>query len=280
MENISDFCADGAKCNEDMIATSAQVTLRVITFTPPVQNSYPVVVFVAGWVSLMKGWKEVLLEMTKDFKVYYIETREKISSQVKGKVEYSVEAIGKDIIYLIEQFNLKRDEYLLFGSSLGATAIIDCCRFIANDPRCLILVGPNAVFRVPAGWLAFVKVFYPPLYNYFKPVVKWYLKTFRLDVESDHEQYEKYCDALDAGDPWKLKKAVLTLAKYEIWDLLAHIVYPSLIVGASKDKLHEPENLKKIIAKMPNARYIDMETNKNTHSKQVVDEMRKFLASL
>ena len=218
--------------------------------------------------------------MTNDFIVIYIETREKISSVVKGKTEYSVEAIGKDIIYLLEYFDLKKNEYLLFGSSLGATAVIDCCRFIKNDPRCLILVGPNAVFRVPEGWLAFVKIFYPPLYNYFKPVVKWYLKTFRHDVKSDRAQYEKYCDALDAGDPWKLKKALLALARYEIWDLLEHIFYPSLIVGASKDKLHEPENLKKIISKMPNARYIDMETNKNTHSKEVVNEIRKYLPNI
>jgi pimeloyl-ACP methyl ester carboxylesterase len=280
MENLSDYCAPGVNYTEEMISTSDNVSLRVITFIPPIQNNPPTVVFVAGWVSLMRGWKEVLLEMTKDFKIHYIETREKISSQVKGKTEYSVESIGKDILYLISHFDLKTNEYLLFGSSLGATTLIDLCRFLQSDPKCLILVGPNAVFRVPSGWLAFVKIFYPPLYNYFKPVVKWYLKTFRLDVESDYEQYEKYCEALDAGDPWKLKKAVLTFSKYEIWDLLENITYPSIIIGTSKDKLHEPENLKKIVEKLPNASYIDMETNKNTHSTQVVAEMRKYLSTL
>lgn len=260
--------------------TTPNVSLRVITFTPPVQNKQPAVVFVAGWVSLIKGWKEVLREMTKDFKIYYIETREKISSKVKGKVAYSVEASGKDIVYLIDYYRLKSQEYLLFGSSLGATTIIDCYRFLSHKPRCLILIGPNAVFRVPKGWLAFIKVFYPPLYFSFRPVVKWYLKTFRLDVQSDYEQYEKYCDALDAGDPWKLKKAVLTLCKYEIWDLLPDIKVPTLIVGASKDKLHEPENLKRIVSLLPSVSYIDLETNKRTHSIEVVGEMRQYLDKL
>jgi pimeloyl-ACP methyl ester carboxylesterase len=280
MDNLSEYCAPGAHFNEEMIATAANVSLRIITFTPPLQNRQPVVLFVAGWVSLIKGWREVLKEMTKDFKIYYIETREKISSKVKGKVDYSVEAIGKDIVYLIDYYQLRSKEYLLFGSSLGATTIIDCFRFLSQKPRCLILIGPNAVFRVPKGWLAFIKVFYPGLYFSFKPVVKWYLKTFRLDVKSDYEQYEKYCDALDAGDPWKLKKAVLSLCKYKIWGLLPDIKVPTLIVGASKDKLHEPENLKRIVSLLPSAHYIDLETNKKTHSREMVEKMRQYLDKL
>jgi pimeloyl-ACP methyl ester carboxylesterase len=280
MDNLSEFCAPGASFKEEVIPTAPNVSLRVITFTPATKSNQPKIVFVAGWVSLIKGWKEVLQEMTGEFEVYYIETREKISSQVKGKVEYSVEAIGKDIVYIIGHLGLKSNEYVLFGSSLGATTIIDCYRFLPCHPLCLILIGPNAVFRVPQGWLAFVKIFYPPLYFSFRPVVKWYLKTFRLDVESDYEQYEKYCDALDAGDPWKLKKAVLTLSKYEIWDFLADIKSPALIVGASKDKLHEPENLKKIVSLLPNAEYIDLETNKQTHSRAMVHKMRNYLAKL
>ena len=41
--------------------------------------------------------------------------------------------------------------------------------------------------------------------------VKWYLGKFRLDLENDMAQYEKYCNALDAADPRKLKPAVTML---------------------------------------------------------------------
>ena len=113
-----------------------------------------------------------------------------------------------------------------------------------------------------------------------KPFIKWYLKTFRLDIKSDYAQYAKYCRALDAADPWKLKKAALAFSRYEVWNLLESIEYPSLIVGASKDSRHEPENLKRMVAMMPHATYLDMETNKNTHSKTLVEEMRKYLQRL
>ncbi len=278
--NLAEYCAPGAHYQAEMVAVDDQVRLQTYRFTPAKPTKNPPVVFVAGWISRIIGWQEVLLEMTRDFPVYYIETREKISSQVKGKAEYSTEAIGRDIVTLVSRYQLQPNDYILFGSSLGATSILDCCRFLANKPKALVLIGPNAVFRVPKLGMMVIRVFWPRLYLIIKPVIKWYLKTFRLDTKSDLSQYTKYCNALDAADPWKLKKAALRLSSYEVWDLLGDIEYPTLIVGASRDKLHEPENLKNIVKKMPRATYLDLETNARTHQAEMVEEMRKYLQRL
>ena len=106
MENLSEYCAPGTRIKEEMIAVSESVSLRVITFIPKEETNNPAVLFIAGWISLIKGWKFVLKEMTKDFPVFYVETREKISSRVKGKVDYGVEEIGQDILALISHLNL------------------------------------------------------------------------------------------------------------------------------------------------------------------------------
>ena len=280
MEKLSEYCAPDSSFKEKMISVNDNVTLRLITFSPAQEKSNPPVLFVAGWISLIKGWKDVLLEMTKDFPVYYIETREKLSSNINGNINYGAEDVGKDIVSLISLLKLKDSNYILFGSSLGATAILDSCRILQQKPLCLVLIGPNAVFRVPKLGMAIIHIFPPRLYLIIKPIVKWYLKTFRLDTKSDYKQYEKYCNSLDAADQWKLKKAVIRLAKYEVWDLLKNIEIPSLIVGASKDVLHEPENLKKMVAMMKNATYLDLETNAKTHSESVVEEMRKYIKRL
>jgi pimeloyl-ACP methyl ester carboxylesterase len=256
MDLLSQFCTPGSTCKEEMVPVSPNVLLRVITFSPSQPGENPVLVFIPGLVSLMEGWREVLLEMTKDFTVYYIETREKITSKVKGKVDYSLEAIGQEIAALVSHFNLERRGYIL------------------------VLIGPNAVFRIPKFYRFIIRVFHPGLYLVFKPVVKWYLKTFRLDTEADYAQYEKYCQALDAADPWKLKKTAIAFSRYEVWDLLASIDYPTLIVGASRDTLHEPENLKKMVSMMKNAAYFDLETNKLTHSSAMVREMRNYITQL
>jgi pimeloyl-ACP methyl ester carboxylesterase len=277
---ISDFRAPGSTFEENMIAVDDRVQIRVSTFQPAKPSNNPPVLFIAGWISLPTSWKAVLAEITKDFTVYYVETREKISSIVKGKVDYGIAAIGADILKLVEHLKLEEKRYIMFGSSLGATAILDCCRFANPSPRCLVLVGPNAEFRVPKWGYYFVKAMPPALYLMFKPFVKWYLKNFRLNVESDYEQYVKYCQALDAANPWKLKKAMLQLSKYQVWDILDEIDIPTLIAGASEDKLHEPENLKNIVAAMKHATYIDLGTNARTHEAIMIEEMRAYLKSL
>jgi pimeloyl-ACP methyl ester carboxylesterase len=280
MEDWLEYCPAGVRVEEEWIGVSKSVSLRVITFRPKPKGNNPAVLFVAGWITQIKAWKSVLREMTKDFPVYYVETREKISARVRGAADYGVEAIGRDLVTLVRHFELRDKRYILFGSSLGATAILDCCRSLESAPLCLVLIGPNAVFRVPRFGLAFIRIFPPFLYTVFKPVVKWYLRTFRLDVKSDYAQYEKYCQALDAADPGKLKRATLSLSKYRVWDLLEDIEFPCLIVGASRDVLHEPENLQKMVSLMKSADYLDLETNRRTHSGEMVEEMRQYLGSL
>jgi pimeloyl-ACP methyl ester carboxylesterase len=261
-----------------MIQLAPQVALRVITFTPPQPSPFPPIVFVAGWISLIRGWEKVLREMTKDFRVYYVETREKISSRISERQSFGVEDIGGDLVPLVRELRLT--DYVLFGSSLGATAIIDCYRGLNPKPMSLVLVAPNAVFRVPLSWKIIVTIFYARLYDLIRPSVKWYLRNFRLDVRTDAAQYEKYCEALDAAEPRKLKKAVMAVWSYEVWDKLAAVDCPVLIVNASRDKLHEPENLQRIAAGLGNAVEVDLGTNAQTHDKPLVEAMRTFLQEL
>lgn len=280
MEDLSLYASKNTINQESYLQVQPEVQVRVIHFRPARETSHPTVVFVAGWVTQIIAWKEVLQEMTKDFSVIYLETREKISSRIQGQVKFDVESIGKDIVAVVEHFDLPEKAYLLFGSSLGATAIVDAVRWLKHQPICLVLVGPNAHFRVPRLGLWIIRAFYPGFYSIIKPVVKWYLRTFRLDVKHDYAQYQKYCRALDAADPWKLKPAVLALSRYEIWPYLSSVQCPVLVVGAEKDKLHEPENLRKIVHSLPNCHYVDLETNQGTHSRKVVEHLREFIHQL
>lgn len=279
-ENISDYCAPGTKWTEQMVSVSDNVLLRVIEFHPQNKTTQPTVLFIAGWISLMKGWKLVLREMTKDFNIIYVETREKFSSQVKGKAEFSVEVIAQDIVMLADIYKLKKDKYIIFGSSLGGTSILESYKDLKTLPLCFALLGPNAEYRAPWWWIVIIHLFWTRLYIVLKPFIKWYLRKFRLDVESDQAQYEKYCNALDAADPKKLKPGALALSKYKVWGILKDIDLPVLIIGATKDLLHEPQNLIQMNKMLPNSVFLDMETNTFAHGPEMVVELRKYIASL
>ncbi|MBN2103606.1 alpha/beta hydrolase [bacterium] len=275
--NLKKFCAPGCEIHDEQIALSNGVSLTMMTFLPSRRQGFPAVVFVAGWVSRIEGWEHVLRDMTRDFPVYYIETREKISSRVPRGAKFDVYAIGDDIVQAVDQLDLQDNQYLLFGSSLGATVIMDCYARLKTKPCCLALVAPNAEFRIPFLWKVIIALFYPPFYFLLKPWIKWHLKYFRLNVKKDWAQYEKYCRTLDCADPKKLKSAAQAFSKYRIWEALKTIDAPVLLIGGSHDKLHEPENLKRMTEKLAIIKYVDLETNARTHSAEVVEAIREFI---
>ncbi len=279
-ENISEYCAPGTKWTEKMVSVSDDISLRIVEFTPSQKTKQPTLLFVPGWISLMKGWKIVLNEMTKDFHIIYVETREKKTSQVANTKDYSVEAIATDLVKIVDIYKLERNQYLIFGSSLGGTAILESYQKLNTKPLCFALMGPNAEYRTPWWGKIMIRFFWTRIYTIFRPFIKWYLRTFRLDIETDEAQYDKYCNALDAADPKKLKPGALALSKYKIWDILDKIDLPVLIIAATKDILHEPQNLIRMNKMLPNSTWLDMELNTLAHSSKVVQELRDYIASL
>jgi pimeloyl-ACP methyl ester carboxylesterase len=267
----------GVTVEEQMVAVDPQVSLRVTVFRPEKPTDRPAVVFVAGWMTLIDSWIEVLGEMTRDFVVVYVETREKKSSRIRGRAGFGVAEIGADVVRVVDHFGLKDGRYVIVASSLGATSVMDRHGEFRPAPRALVMINPNAVFRIPAFWKQVVRFFYPPLLRVLRPVVKWYLRTFRLDIHSDPAQYKKYCATLDNADPWKSKLTAMAIWDYQIWDRLPSLRFPTLIVGASRDKLHEPENMKRMVSLIPRATYLDMETNARNHSPELVKEIRRYL---
>jgi len=280
MEDLAEFIAAGINCKENLIAVNEQVNLRVITFEPLKDTDNPAVIFVSGWISRISGWKDVLIEMSRDFPIYYVETREKNSSVIAGEVSFRVVDFALDIAAVVDVLDLKDGKFILCGSSLGATSIIESCRFLQQKPLCLVLIGVNAVFYAPIIWKITIFLFPPRFYLLMKPVIKWYLRNFRLDVQHDLTQYVKYCGNLDAANPWRLKKAALEFIKYEIWAKLPDIQIPSLLVSASNDELHDHDNIQKISALLPKSTTIDMELNSNSHSPAVVGEIRKYIGKI
>ena len=100
------YCAPGATHRVDEVPVGGEVVLQVVDFTPGGGSRRPVVVFVAGWISHIDGWYEVLREMTADFRVLYVETRDKSSARVSRKADYSVAALARDLAAVTAHYQL------------------------------------------------------------------------------------------------------------------------------------------------------------------------------
>ena len=278
-EDLSEFCAPGTTWRQQWLTLSTGVALRVVSFYPQIPRQPFPVVLVPGLVSVMLTFKNILISLTKHFVVHYVETREKSSSIILQKASFDVETMGRDIAEVVSKLDLGEKQYILFGASLGATAIIDGYRHLARKPFCLVLLEPNAVFDYPAWSLAVIRVG-APFYSVLKPIAKWYLRKFRVNTREDYEMYRISSRALDAADPYKLRDTILAISSYQIWDRLASVQAPSLVVCASKDKFHRREDIAKIVSLLNDCTYLDLETHEHTHGKEFGKYFEQFVNQL
>ena len=281
--DYSQYTESSTDVKEYMQEVSDGISLKIIDFIPKkVSPDKPIIIFVAGWISLISGWKGVLKVLTSEYRVLYLESREKQSSIVPNvkKVKFSIERLKLDISEVISKIITPSGKFILAGSSLGASAILEYCGSEKREPLSAVLIGPNTEFRFPRILGALLPVMPPSLYVLIKPVVKWYLRNFRLDKKNSMEQIEKYEKTLDCADPYKLKANALAIKNYAIWDRINSITVPCLILGATTDTLHGTENIKHLLNIMPYASYIEFESNMDTHSEKaghaIVDYIQRY----
>jgi len=281
--DYSPYTESTTTVKEYMFTVSDGVSLKIIDFIPRnVSQQKPVILFVAGWISLISGWKGVLKVLTAEHRVIYCETREKQSSTVPDvkKVSFSIERLKLDIGEIIEKLIPPPDKFILAGSSLGASAILEYCASDKPKPFSTVLINPNTEFRFPKFLGSIIPALHPSLYISVKPVIKWYLRNFRLDKKTCKEQIEKYENTLDCANPYKLKANALAIKNYVIWGRIDNINVPCLVLGATSDTLHATENVKRLLKIIPDSTYIELKSNMENHSEKAGHVILEYLDSL
>lgn len=280
-------CApDGTAIQQSHFRCQDGIELRIVEYLPAGLNAQktPTIIFVAGWLSLVDGWIEVLSELTPQFPLWYVESREKFSSVLPGPCgnhHFDVDSMAADLAALIQQRMTADQPYLLVGSSLGATTILHALsEKLSPSPLAAALIAPNAEFHFPswAHWLIPMLPLW--IYPAFSRFIKWYLRNFRIDVEKEPEQLRKYERTLDLADPDKLKRNALTLLNYELWDRLDGINTEIMLIGGEADTLHGLEDLQRIEQSLTNGHLKTLSSNKETHSHKAGQMIREWFQQL
>ena len=278
--DYSQYTDSSTAVKEYMLEVSDGVSLKIIDFTPRnVSPEKPVIVFVAGWISMISGWKGVLKVLTVKYRVLYLETREKQSSIVPDvkKVSFSMDRLVLDIAQIVKKVIPPSEKFVLIGSSLGATVILEYCGSEGREPLSAILISPKAEFEFPKLLELIIPALHPSLYFSFKPLLKWYLRNFRLDKKNNREQIAKYENTMDCADPYKLKANALALRKYVLLNRVNKINVPCLMIGATTDTLHGTGEIKQIMKIIPDSSYIELESNMETHSEKAGRVIEKYI---
>mgnify|MGYP001416023735 FL=1 len=275
--NYSDYGSRGTKIKTSYIEVSNGIQLFQVHFKPKKITNYPPVIFIPGWGSFIQGWKIVIREMSKDFEIYYLETREKSSAIHKKEQEITIENIGDDIARVTALINLKDDGFIALGSSMGATAILDAMAEEKFSPSLAVLIGPNIEFNIPRFLIIILSIIPVQFYKVIRPFAKWYMKKKYIDMDSDSKQYDKYSYVLDNVHFDRTRRSALSFKKYSFETKIEQIKKRILVFSGDKDILHNYERTVDMVRRIKGSKLINLKTNDKTHSEEMVRKMRDYL---
>ncbi len=272
------FCHSGATYRAEYVRLPTGVELLSVAFTPPEPAAAPAILFIPGFVSLIENFRETLVELTRTHTVFYVETREKSTAKISPDHRFSVDEITSDIVHYAEFIIPEGVPFAMAGWSLGATAIAESFPRLQRKPEAVILIEPNSSFPFK-GLALFLSGLVKYIYRPVVPFVKWYMRTFLIDIKTDEEMYLINCRNLDTAEPARLGMAVRQLSSYRMGGCLEQISVPALVVVTSQDRFHSHGEGTDIADRIPGAECLDMEDNKRTHSTEMGRVISDFIFS-
>jgi alpha-beta hydrolase superfamily lysophospholipase len=254
----------------------------VVDHWAPATDQAPLV-FIAGWISVIEGWRDLLEVLVRDRAVYYVRTREKRSATFAGRrpkpSDFAIPRLGDDVIAVCDELSIDADRRVFFASSMGSNAVLEAMKHDRLRARGAFLIGPNAVFRFP--WWGHGLVLFPAsLYHLLRPFVVWYLRRFRVNTEDDPDQMKRYERTLRAAHPYRLKQSARAVLGYSLLPGLDTVRAPVAIAYAASDTLHEGDEARRIVDALPRGEAVECPTNSYMHSASVANELRRFEAKL
>jgi pimeloyl-ACP methyl ester carboxylesterase len=271
-----------ASFSSEMISVAPDVRLRFMRWTPTATTHERPIFFVAGWVSAVSGWKDLLRPLVKTRAVYYLETREKSSAEVSAGLtpdDFSIPRMAADVLAAVAGLHLPVRDLVVVGSSLGATALVEAMKGGRLEPAGAFLIGPTCEFRYPPGGGAVVHL--PAAsYHLLKYLIIGYLRLFRVDAKKEPEQMQRYRDTLLSAKPERIKLSAMAAQRYLLWPGLESIGVPVGVAHAESDTLHSSQDIARLLTALPHARDIPCPSNKYMHSAALLPEVERFLAVL
>ncbi|MHA2249558.1 MAG: hypothetical protein ACXAD7_04300 [Candidatus Kariarchaeaceae archaeon] len=265
--------------NIDFIELSDGTKLRRLYYHP--ESPEGILFLFPGMNTLVLSWIKVLNGMAEaNFRIDYVESREKHTAKLVRKAELSKERMIMDCSEAYNKLYAKRSNVIALGSSLGSCTLIHCLARKDIDPSHVILVGPALVFGYPLAFNLLFPFTNSVTYNYIgRPFLKKIIIRKYTNEKADPKQKEKYLLALDLAEPNRLKKTLKAWKGSSILDDLPLIdgsVSKCYLIGATEDRLHNVEVTKQIASSISNAEFVDLKTNTAAHDTPIIEMMMKL----
>lgn len=278
---VTDPIDSGVKFLHHQIEVEEGVRLTVYEWQPGT-GAEPLV-FVAGWISIIEGWRQLLEALVPERPVYYMETREKRSAVFADArlrpEDFAIPRLGDDILAVCDRLEIDSENRVFFASSMGSNAVLEAGKHGRLGGRAAFLVGPNADFQFP-GWGKALTYLPASIYHLARPFMVWYLERFRVNVNEDPEQMARYRRTLKAAQPDRLKLSARAVLGYSLFPNLQTVEIPVAVAYASSDTLHQGNEVHRIVEALPRGEAVECPSNTYMHTAAVAGDLRRFIATL
>lgn len=240
-------------------------------------------VFTAGWISVIEGWRPLLEVLVRQRPVLYLESREKRSAVFDrdriGPADFTIPRLGEDLIAVCDQLEIEPERRVFFASSMGSNAVLEAFKHGRLQGGGAFLAGPNAEFRFP-GWGKALTYMPASIYHLARPFMLWYLERFRVNTKEDPEQMARYRRTLKAAHPERLKLSARAVLDYSLFPDLETVEAPVAIATAPSDTLHEGHDVERIVDRLPLGELVECPSNTYMHTAAVAMDLGRFIRGL
>ena len=255
-------------------------TFRLTPTDPEAAEGRPVIV-IAGWTSVVEGWKPLLQKWVEQRPIHYIETREKNRTESPAghrqrPVDFEMVQHCRDLATAVHDLGLDAEECDWFGSSLGSTAILHGFKEGILDGRSAFLIAPNGEFKFP-GWA--IPFTWLPWWLYAPGIRLLVIPYLKLRIK-EKEQYIRYRRSMLSADLKRLKLSTKMNLGYTIWEGLEKVKVPCAICVAASDTLHGHGESERIAELLPRGEIIEVPSNQFTHEAGVIPVIQAWQAEL
>jgi hypothetical protein len=266
---------------EQMITVSDGSEIRVLSFTDVKSPRGDIAVFfVPGMFSIFPRWEPVVQALNENYPIYYVETREKITSKLVKKAKFDIPRHAMDLADIEKALGLDKKKYITISCSLAGSGVLENLAQKTMTPLGSILISPGVEFHFPRYALIVLRIFPPFIIQMLKPLIRWLLGDVRVDKKNEPEQSAQYKRSITEADPRKMRKNILSIAHYNGWEILPKIKDRLILIGATLDTVHESDFAYRVANALENCSFIDLGTNKAAHDTPLVELTGKFMQEL
>ena len=197
------------------IFTRPNVRLRLLTIKSSSDTPSGRVLFVPGWMSFSDTWRLVIRELLSKFDIYYLETREKNSSEVDRDSSFGIDELAHDYKVVADDICGDGLELFVVCSSIGAATVI---RGFSQGvrPAALAMISPILRPEIPRITRYLTFLFGGPLGFIGRALISWWYGLFVYRVSKDQFQYSRFLQVLENCDPWKMTRGARDLTGLRI----------------------------------------------------------------